>query len=255
MKDYLATYLRSIDKHALLTRTEEGELARLAQNGDAQARNKLIVANLRLAVYYARHYYRCGGLPLEDLIQEANLGLFEAVERFNPDRGVRFSTYATWHIRRTILFAIRQKTHLIRLPLYLVEAVAKTACLQHHLGRTPTKKDIIAALPSITPRRAKIVLQAWKNKRLFTRPQQDEKLLQLSSMMSNEDGLVREGVHQALQQLTVRERDILTRRFGLATNEPQTLSAIGKDYSRSRERIRQIIEEALAKLRKICDGA
>lgn len=219
LDDPVKAYLKEIGRVPLLTMEQELELARAAQAGDADARRKLSEANLRLVVSVAKRYAG-RGLPFLDLIQEGNLGLMKAAEKFEPDRGFRFSTYATWWIRQSITRAIADQGRVIRIPVHLVESINRvkktTGELLRKNGREPTAEEIAV--------------------RLDMEPDRVRELL-------------RRELANVLKSLTPREERVLTLRFGLEDGQARTLEELGKEFNVTRERIRQIEAKALRKLR------
>jgi RNA polymerase sigma factor (sigma-70 family) len=258
----LALYLSEIARIPLLTREEELDLARRARAGDEVAKAKLIEANLRLVVQVARRYLN-RGLPLPDLIAEGNLGLMRAVEKFEPERGVRFSTYATWWIRHAVVRALANQARLIRLPVHvellLGRYLREQQRLTQVLGRAPTAEELAGALGVSVDqveeleelRRPPVPLDAplGDDQRRVADVVADESAdpsAALTALFRQRTDLV--GV---LDDLAENERRVLRRRFGLEGNPPETLEAIGRDLGLTRERIRQIEAAGLRKLRAL----
>ncbi len=258
----LALYLSEIARIPLLTREEELDLARRARAGDEVAKAKLIEANLRLVVQVARRYLN-RGLPLPDLIEEGNLGLMRAVEKFEPERGVRFSTYATWWIRHAVVRALANQARLIRLPVHvellLGRYLREQQRLTQVLGRAPTPEELAGALGVSVDqveeleelRRPPVPLDAplGDDQRRVADLVADESAdpsAALTALFRQRADLV--GV---LDDLAENERRVLRRRFGLEGNPPETLEAIGRDLGLTRERIRQIEAAGLRKLRAL----
>jgi RNA polymerase primary sigma factor len=260
--DTLRLYLRDISRFPQLTPDEEKELGRHVQQGDEGAFQKLIEANLRFVVAMAKKYAR-SGYPLHELINEGNLGLIEAVTRFDPTRGVRFITYASWWIRQAILAAIAHHGQVFRIPpklkheLYRFET--RVAHLTQELGRRPTVDEISKEL-GITEKDVREMLEGTPTEVSLDAPIGEGTEMRLEDLIQDEhvtpvdEALIARSFEEQLQtllsQLDDKERVIIERRFGLGDREPQTLAEIGTDMHLSRERIRQIEERALGKLRR-----
>ena len=256
----LAVYLKEIARIPLLSRDEEQALAHRAQAGDEDTRKRLIEANLRLAVQVARRYLN-RGLPLPDLIEEGNIGLMRAVEKFEPARGTRFSTYATWWIRHFAVRALANQARVIRLPVHMEALLGRYAReqrrLSQHLGRTPTSAEVAEALGTTVEqveeleeiRRPPVSLdspQGAEGGRLADRVPAVDPGASLGAFFRERADLV-----SALDDLAENERRVLRRRFGLEGGQPQTLEAIGRALGLTRERVRQIEAAALRKLRAL----
>jgi RNA polymerase primary sigma factor len=260
--DTLRLYLKEISQFAQLTPEQEKELGARVQTGDEEAFRKLIEANLRFVVAMAKKYAR-SGYPLHELINEGNLGLIEAVSRFDPTRGVRFITYASWWIRQAILAAIAHYGQVFRLPpklkheLYRFES--KVSHLTQELGRRPTVDEISKEL-GMKEEDVREMMEGTPTEVSLDMPIGDgvemrlEDLIQDQSVTPVDEALIAQSFEEQLQtllaQLDDKERVIIERRFGLGDLEPQTLAEIGSEMHLSRERIRQIEERALGKLRR-----
>ena len=259
--DATQLYLGEIGFSPLLTAEEEVFFARKALRGDAAARKRMIESNLRLVVKIARRYNN-RGLALLDLVEEGNLGLIRAVEKFDPERGFRFSTYATWWIRQTIERAIMNQTRTIRLPIHVVKELnvyLRTAReLAHRLDHEPSAEEIAAALD----RPVEDVSRMLKlNEKICSVDSPiggdgDKALLDILTdergmgpELETQDDDMRLSVVHWLEQLNPKQREVLARRFGLFGYEPATLEDVGREIGLTRERVRQIQVEALRRLR------
>ena len=261
LDDPVKAYLKEIGQVPLLSTEEEQTLARAARAGDADARRRLSEANLRLVVSVAKRYAG-RGLPFLDLIQEGNLGLMKAAEKFEPDRGFKFSTYATWWIRQSITRAIADQGRTIRIPVHLVEhinRVRKTAGeLLRKNGREPTAEEIAVRL-EMEPDRVRELLQLAQEPVSLETPVGEEEDAHLEDFIQDEEAgipvdeagrqLLRRELMSVLKSLTPREERVITPRFGLDDGRPRTLEELGKEFNVTRERIRQIEAKALRKLR------
>ena len=261
LDDPVKAYLKEIGQVPLLSAEEEQTLARAARAGDADARRRLSEANLRLVVSVAKRYAG-RGLPFLDLIQEGNLGLMKAAEKFEPDRGFKFSTYATWWIRQSITRAIADQGRTIRIPVHLVEhinRVRKTAGeLLRKNGREPTAEEIAVRL-EMEPDRVRELLQLAQEPVSLETPVGEEEDAHLEDFIQDEEAgipvdeagrqLLRRELMSVLKSLTPREERVITLRFGLDDGQPRTLEEVGKEFNVTRERIRQIEAKALRKLR------
>ena len=261
LDDPVKAYLKEIGRVPLLTMEQELELARAAQAGDADARRKLSEANLRLVVSVAKRYAG-RGLPFLDLIQEGNLGLMKAAEKFEPDRGFRFSTYATWWIRQSITRAIADQGRVIRIPVHLVESinrVKKTAGeLLRRTGREPTVEEIAAQL-DMEAARVRELLQLSQDPISLETPVGEEEDAHLEDFIRDDEAgipadeagrqLLRRELMNVLKSLTPREERVIALRFGLEDGRARTLEELGREFNVTRERVRQIEAKALRKLR------
>ena len=256
----LETYLREINETALLNAQEEKDLAVLIGQGDKAARDRMIRANLRLVVNIARGYVG-KGLALQDLIEEGNIGLLRAVEGFDPTIGTRFSTYASYWIKQSIKRALVNTAKPIRIPAYMVELLTKwrraSNDLQETLGRTPTPEEIAVVL-EIPKKKLAIVKKALNVYNLVPQTDQGENGWTLGEMLMDErtkapDEEMIEAdnlriVMNRLGEMDKREATVLRMRFGLNDDPPKTLKEIGESLGLTRERVRQIENEALGKL-------
>lgn len=263
--DSVRMYLREIGKVPLLTQEEELELARKAGEGDKKAKDKLTEANMRLVVSIAKRY---GGRGLDflDLIQEGNTGLLRAVEKFDPDKGFKFSTYATWWIRQAITRAIADQARTIRIPVHMVETINKvlrtTRRLTQELNREPTNQEIAEAM-GMEADKIEYVMRikqdiASLDASVGRDGDDDESVLgdfvEDSERDSPEEAtanqILKEQIAEILMTLSEREQKIIKLRFGIGGGRPHTLEEVGNEFSVTRERIRQIEAKALSKLRK-----
>ena len=259
--DPVRMYLREIGKIPLLSFEEEYELAKKAMEGDEEAKQKLSESNLRLVVSIAKKYVGRGMLFL-DLIQEGNMGLIKAVEKFDYTKGYKFSTYATWWIRQAITRAIADQARTIRIPVHMVETINKLIRTSRHLlqqlGREPTPEEIAKEMEISVERVMEIQKIAQDPVSLET-PIGEEDDSHLGDFIQDEDSpapqdsaaytLLREQLNEVMDTLTPREAKVLKLRFGLEDGRPRTLEEVGKEFMVTRERIRQIEAKALRKLR------
>ena len=259
--DPVRMYLKEIGRVALLTTEQEVELARRMQEGDEEAKNQLAEANLRLVVSIAKRYVGRGMLFL-DLIQEGNLGLLKAVEKFDYTKGFKFSTYATWWIRQAITRAIADQARTIRIPVHMVETINKlvrvSRQLLQELGTDPTPEQI-GAVMDLTPDRVREIQKVAQEPVSLETPIGEEEDSHLGDFIEDEDAqapdeaasyiLLKEQLEEVLETLTPREAKVLRLRFGLDDGRSRTLEEVGQEFGVTRDRIRQIEAKALRKLR------
>jgi RNA polymerase nonessential primary-like sigma factor len=264
--DATRIYLSEIGQSPLLTAEEEVFYARLAQKGDERGRRRMIESNLRLVVKIARRYMN-RGLALLDLIEEGNLGLIRAVEKFDPERGFRFSTYATWWIRQTIERAIMNQTRTIRLPIHVVKEMnvylRAARQLAQKLEHEPSPEEVAALLDKPIENVKRMMGLNERVTSVDTPVSRDSDTSLIDSipdennsdpalLLQNDD--VRNNIEAWLNQLTDKQREVVERRFGLHGHEAATLEDVGNEIGVTRERVRQIQIEALRRLRKIMEG-
>ena len=258
----LGVYLSEISRIKLLTREEEQELARRVRAGDEAAKQRMIEANLRLVVQIARRYLN-RGLPLPDLIEEGNLGLLRAVEKFEPERGTRFSTYATWWIRQAVTRALANQARTIRLPVHVELLLTRYAREQRRLtqalGRPPTTEEMAKALDT-SEREISELEEVRQHPVSLDAPAGGESTATLGDLIADRAAAPetfaelfrdRADLVSVLDDLAANERTVLRRRFGLEDHEPETLEAIGQRLGLSRERVRQLESAGLRKLRAL----
>lgn len=265
--DSVRLYLREIGKIPLLNAEEELALAKRVVAGDPEAKDQMAEANMRLVVSIAKRYVG-RGLDLLDLIQEGNTGLLRAVEKFDPDKGFKFSTYATWWIRQAITRAIADQARTIRIPVHMVETINKLLRTQRRLtqeyNREPTNEEIAKEMEIDVAKVEHIMKIKQDISSLDASIRDDEEESVLADFIEDEDTvtpeesatgqLLKEQVKDMLGALTEREQKILKLRFGLEDGKQHTLEEVGQEFSVTRERIRQIEAKALAKLRKHKDA-
>jgi RNA polymerase primary sigma factor len=258
--DSLRLYLRSIGRVDLLTAEQEVTLAKRIERGDMHAKQSMVEANLRLVVSIAKSYLG-RGLTFLDLIQEGSLGLIRAVEKFDYRRGYKFSTYATWWIRQAVTRAIADKGRTIRIPVHMVEKLNKVVHVERQLvqslGREPTPEEISVEL-ECTPREVRDIRRIAQQPVSLEKPIGDEEESELGDFVEDQtaespfeqasENLRRENVRRALAALPAREREVIEMRFGLTGGRPRTLEEVGRAFSVTRERIRQIENHTLKKL-------
>ncbi|MBT9175857.1 MAG: RNA polymerase sigma factor SigA [Firmicutes bacterium] len=261
LDDPVRMYLKEIGRVQLLSSEEEVDLAKRMEEGSEEAKRRLVEANLRLVVSIAKRYVGRGMLFL-DLIQEGNLGLMKAVEKFDYRKGYKFSTYATWWIRQAITRAIADQARTIRIPVHMVETINKliriTRQLLQELGREPTPEEVAQEMNVPVERVHEIHKIAQEPVSLET-PIGEEEDSHLGDFIPDEDALapadaaafalLREQLDEVLSTLTTREQKVLRLRFGLEDGRPRTLEEVGQEFGVTRERIRQIEAKALRKLR------
>lgn len=263
--DSVRLYLREIGKIPLLTQEEEKTLAKKAAKGNKKAKDKMVEANMRLVVSIAKRYSG-RGLDLLDLIQEGNTGLLRAVEKFDPDKGFKFSTYATWWIRQAITRAIADQARTIRIPVHMVETINKvlrvTRKLTQELNREPTTEEIAKEM-DMDPEKVEYVLKIKQDiaslDQSVGRDGDDEDsvlgdFVEDEERISPEDSaanqILKEQLAEIISTLSEREQKIIKLRFGIGGGRSHTLEEVGAEFSVTRERIRQIEAKALSKLRK-----
>ena len=259
--DPIREYLKEIGSIALLTPEEESDLARRKSEGDVEAGRRLVEANLRLVVSIAKRYTG-RGMSFLDLVQEGNLGLMKAVEKFDYAKGYRLSTYATWWVKQSITRCLADQPRTIRLPVHMVEAVNKIRRAQRSLsvklGREPSMEEVAEEV-NMSEKRVAELIQASGDTVSLETPVGDEEGSNLGDFVADdanastedkaESFLLREEIDSMLQGLNPREREVIILRFGLETGHPLTLEEVGKRFNVTRERIRQIETAALRKLR------
>lgn len=259
--DPIREYLKEIGSIPLLTPEEESDLARRKSEGDVEAGRRLVEANLRLVVSIAKRYTG-RGMSFLDLVQEGNLGLMKAVEKFDYAKGYRLSTYATWWVKQSITRSLADQSRTIRLPVHMVEAVNKIRRAQRSLsvklGREPSMEEVAEEV-NMSEKRVTELIQASGDTVSLETPVGDEEGSNLGDFVADdtnastedkaESFLLREEIDSMLQGLNPRERDVIILRFGLETGHPLTLEEVGKRFNVTRERIRQIETAALRKLR------
>ena len=261
MNDPVRMYLKEIGKIPLLSVEEEAHLAERIKMGDKKARQRLAEANLRLVVSIAKRY-NGRGLPILDLIQEGNLGLIKAVEKYDYQKGYRFSTYATWWIRQAITRSIADQSRTIRIPVHMVESISRTVRhareLAQKLGKEPTAKEIAEEM-NLSEERVKEILKVSQETVSLEAPVNDEEGSRFGDFISDNQTVIpqeaaaytimREKIAEVMKGLTEREREVLSLRFGLNDGKSRTLEEVGAIFHVTRERIRQIEGKALRKLR------
>ncbi len=265
--DALRMWMRDITKTPLLTREQEVELSKAVEEGSEAARERMVRANLRLVVSVALKY-RGHNVPLSDLIQEGNIGLMRAVEKFDYRRGFKFSTYAIWWIRQAVMRALDNYARVIRLPSYVVAKISKfddtAGRLRQELERDPTVEELAEAL-ELSPERVRDILAVSSDPLSLEMPVSEEReSSQLRDFIEDPEGesqqeilsniILEQEIEGMLDQLTPREHEILRMRYGLDDGQERTLREIGARFDVTRERIRQIEAEALRALRGLSRG-
>ena len=262
--DSVKVYLAQIGSIPLLTAEQEKEIAQRVAEGDEEAKNILTTSNLRLVVSIARKYLN-RGLSIQDLIQEGNMGLMHAVEKFDYTRGFRFSTYATWWIKQSMIRAIADQSRDIRIPVHMGEMIGKInrerRQLSQELGREPTSEEIAAKIPGMDPVRVDEIQKLSMDTVSLEAPAGDEENSTLSDFVADQKTVDpveyanstfrKEEVNHLLAELNEREQQIIRMRFGLDDGVPKTLEEVGKVFNVTRERVRQLENRALRKLNRM----
>ncbi len=261
-EDGIKIYLRQIGQIPLLTPEQELDLATRIRAGDRESRSKMILANLRLVVKIA-HDYANLGLPLLDLISEGNIGLMKAVERFDPSKGGKLSTYAAWWIKQSIKRALANQSKTIRLPVHLVDKISKirrvSGQMSEDLGREPTDEELAEEI-GIDTAKVSLLKSVSVRPASLDAPISDDETTEFGEIVGDEeaqtpfemlsDKNMRMELGDLLEVLDAREREIINARFGLNGEKPETLEQVGQRFGVTRERIRQLQNIALAKLRR-----
>ncbi|MCB1648062.1 MAG: RNA polymerase sigma factor RpoS [Pseudomonadales bacterium] len=265
--DVTRLYLNEIGAASLLSAAQEVHFGRLAKRGDAQGRHRMIVSNLRLVVRISRRYLN-RGLPLLDLVQEGNLGLLRAVEKFDPERGFRFSTYATWWIRQTIERALMNQTRTIRLPIHVVKELNAYMRVSREMLQGGDQEVLPETIARVLNKPLKDVERVLAyNESVISSdsplvPGQDQTLLETvagaaesTPGFSYEQQYIQESVQNWLDMLNTRQCEVIVRRFGFHGHEAGTLEQVGREIGLTRERVRQIQIEAMERLRELAAEA
>jgi RNA polymerase primary sigma factor len=265
--DSLQLFLKDIGRVELLTAAQEVELAKRIERGEHRAKQEMIEANLRLVVSIAKRY-RNQGLPFLDLIQEGTIGLVRAAEKFDYRKGFKFSTYATWWIRQAVARALADKARTIRMPVHVVEKLNKIVRserkLRAELGREPTAAEIAKDL-DLSAEEVEQIRRSSQTPVSLEKPVGDEEESEFGHFITDETAplpdeaaetsLRRETLEKLLHKLSMRERQVLILRYGLDGQHPRTLDEVGRTFNVTRERIRQIENQSLKKLRALADSA
>ncbi|MDY2695744.1 MAG: RNA polymerase sigma factor RpoD [Eubacteriales bacterium] len=260
--DPVKIYLKEIGKVSLLSADDEVELSRRAQEGDEYAKSKLAESNLRLVVSIAKRYSGRTNMAFLDLIQEGNIGLIKAVEKFDPTKGFRFSTYATWWIRQAITRAMADQARVIRIPVHMVETIHKLTRVKRQLlqdlGRDPTSAEIAEAM-EISEDKVAEIQKIAQDPISLENPVGEEDDSKIADFIEDDtikspsevaaQNLLREQLLSVIDTLTPREQKVIRLRYGLDDSHPRTLEEVGREFNVTRERIRQIEAKALRKLR------
>jgi len=257
-------YLKEINRYPLLSADEEVDLARKARDGDVEARKRLIVANLRLVITIARTFSTYG-VPFLDLVEEGNLGLIKAVGRFDPDRGFRFSTYASWWIRQSIVRAISNSSRTIRIPIHIFQLMTRYISLIQEPGIEKLSTEEKAQRLKISTKRFRTLVELVENIRALDLASSIDAYEQLTRSIEPEAGtdpekiilqqMENESFAEIMERLSDREKLILRIRYGFDDGEPHTLAETGETVKVSRERVRQLEMRALRKLRLLLGGS
>lgn len=259
----IKTYIKEIRQIPLLTAKQEIELSKRIQKGDEHARKAMIRANLRLVINIAKRYMFLGA-PLLDLIEEGNIGLMKAVDKFNPKKGYRFSTYAAWWIKQAITRSISEQSKMIRVPVYMNEMLGKwkktKERMAQKLKRSPSDQEVAKKLKISDSKMQEVNFWLSSTTSSLDAPVGEDDASQVSDLIEDvgaispdaeiERILKKERIGNLLDRMSRREKDILDMRFGLADGKPHTLAEVAKKFKLSRERVRQIEERALEKLRE-----
>ena len=262
LDDPLKLWLNEVGKTALLTAEQELDLAKSVEAGCQESKRRLVKANLRLVVSVAKKFSG-RGLSLSDMIQEGNVGLIRAVDKFDYRKGYRFSTYATWWIRQSITRAIADQSRTIRVPVHVMESMSRVSrtyrTLAHEYGREPSVEEV-AKECQISPERVRQVLETIPDAMSLDAPAGESEETELGDRIQDQQERgqddwvdrthLREGLFSALKQLDPRERDVLILRFGLLDGESMTLEEVARHFDVTRERIRQIEKKGLKKLKR-----
>jgi len=265
-EDSIRIYLKEISRHKLLSGREEIELARAVQKGDAIARRKLIQANLRLVVSIAKRY-RNHGLSFQDLVQEGSLGLIRAVEKFDPEKGNKFSTYATWWIRQAVTRALANKSRTIRVPVHMNEAITKlkrsATALAQKLGRMPSPEEL-SKESGLSKEKVLLAFDSAKLPLSLDSACGEECDSTLADIIEDAEAplpdeataakLLINHLSDVLAELSEREKEVIEHRYGLNKDRSLSLEELGKQLNMSREQVRQIEIKAMQKLRRTCQS-